>query len=159
MAIKLETDFWDDKKHVFNKLLLLKATKIKKEYEVKYEIEKEIDLTLNNFYIAQAFKELSKFITTKEVLNTDKEDSCIWYQFGVIFEGNLTPIKWFTLVINDKLQLHNDIAFHTPLIEKNSLQIPFGKFPMHREYQVSKHNEFKMKRNVYNYIANQIAKC
>ena len=160
MAIKLVTDFWSDEKFEFDKFLLMKGKRCNKEYITTYQVVKEIDLTLSNFYIAQKFRELSKFIVSKEVLRTNLNgDDTTWYQFGVKYEGKLTPIKWFTLIINDNIQLHNDIAFDTPLIKKNSIQLPFGKFSMHRTYKVSKHNEYKMKRNIYKYIANQIAKA
>lgn len=155
--MKITTTFWSDQVLEFDTLLYING----KNKEVMFKAD------LNDKYATYLFfKEVAKFMKTKKVLNTinnsywDKQE---YYQFATMYEGEICPIKWFDLVINDKLIVSHDIAFETTLIKRNGVSIPFGRFPMWYYYnkpaaKLPKHREFKIKAKAYNFMANEIKK-
>lgn len=155
--MKITTTFWSEQVLEFDTLLYING----KDKEVMFKAD------LKDKYATYLFfKDVANFMKTKTILNTlnnsywDKQE---YYQFATIYEGEITPIKWFDLVINDKLIVSHDIAFETTLIKRNGVRIPFGRFPMWYYYnkpavKLPKHREFKIKAKAYNFMANQIKK-
>lgn len=153
--MKITTTFWSDHVLEFSKLLYING----KNQEVMFEVD------LNNKYETYLFfKNIEKFVKSKGVLNTltnsywAKQD---YYQFATMYEGKITPIKWFDLVVNEKLVISHDIAFETTLIKRNGVRIPFGQFPMWYYYnkparKLPKYREFKIKAKAFKFMANQV---
>lgn len=153
--MKLTTTFWSDEIHTFDKLLFINgATKT---------IVAQTDLNEHRMTFL-FFKEIAKFVTTREVLNCFKDyiqtNVRNYYQFAVIKNGELCPIKWFDLHVSETCIISHDHAFNTTLIKKNDSVLYFGKFPMWYpdNIKMSKYREFKIKSRCYKYIANQIGK-
>lgn len=154
--MKLTTTFWSDKVHEFDKLLYING----QTKEVIYETD------LNDaFATFLFFKNVAKFVKSATVLKT--VNSVAWrdtfFQFAVIDDDKICPIKWFDLVINEKLKVSHDIAFETTLIKRNGIDIPFGVFPnwlysRNPHVKLPKNREFIMKARAYKFIANQIKK-
>jgi hypothetical protein len=147
--MKLTTTFWSEEKHDFTQLLYVNNhTK---------EVMFQTDLT-NKFETHLFFKNIAKFVKSKEVRNTINHERVEGYQFAVSENnGEIIFIKWFDLVIDEKNIISHDIAFETTLITKNNVQIPFGRFPMRYKYNsLAKYREFNIKAQAYKYIANQI---
>jgi hypothetical protein len=143
--MKVTTTFWSDEVHTFHTLLYYNG----KTKKVMFETD------LNNAVdTAKFFRNLSSFVKTKRVFQTLGNDE--WFQFAVIRDGEITPIKWFDLHVGDVVLSH-DIAFETTLIRKNGFEIPFGKFPRwDSKKKYPKYREFNIKQRAYKYIANQI---
>ena len=153
--MKLTTTFWSDQVHEFDKLLYINGN--------TQEIMFQTDLN-NVFETYNFFKSTAKFVKSPMVRKTidnngwNNED---YYQFAVLFDNKITHIKWFDLVVNDKLTLSHDIAFETTLIKKNGQTLPFGHFPMwyyNRNINLPKYREFNLKARAYKYLANLIRK-
>ena len=149
--MKLITDFWTKEKFEFKEIFFYNN----KTQDVLFKTD------LNNPTQTVAFfKNLAKKLKSLNFLRDEMVDH---YQFAVMNNGELTPIKWFDIQINDNLKISHDIAFDTTLIRKNGLLIPFGKFPMYM-YQIkpnwkpSLYRKQKMQANAFKYIANLILK-
>lgn len=142
--MKLITTFWNDNKFEFDQLLFINRD----THKVKYQTDLK-----NHHQTGEFFSDISKFINTSAVYILKKADVC--FQFAVIKDGEITPIIWFDLVINNKLTISHDSAFSTTIIHKNVVVVPFGKF--FKEYP-PKHREFNIKYRAYKYISNQIKK-
>lgn len=150
--MKLTTTFWSEKVETLDTLLYINGKT--KEIVAQANLNNK-----NQTYLF--FKSLSKFIQTKKVLDSYKEnfyENPTYYQFATILDNEITPIKWFDLVIDDKTTISHDIAFNTTLIKINDLRMPFGKFPMWLDKKLPKYREFKLKAKCYKFIANKIAK-
>jgi hypothetical protein len=155
--MKITTTFWSDEVHEFNKLLYING----KTKEVVFQTD------LNDIFTTFLFfKDISNFVksdTVRKTIDASSWERDVYYQFATINETELCPIKWFNVVINDKVSISHDIAFETTLIKKNGIDIPLGIFP-HWAYgrnphvKLPKHREFNMKARAYNFIANQIKK-
>lgn len=156
--MKLQTTFWSDTVHTFDKLLYING----RSKEIIYQA----DLN-NNYQTYLFFKDVEKFVKSKTMRKTI--DSDCWnnrddfYQFAVILEGDVTHIKWFDLIISDNTVISHDIAFETTLIQKNDVDIPLGRFPMYyyRKYKnpkLPKYREFNIKARAYKYMGNQVKK-
>lgn len=150
--MKLTTTFWSEKIEEFENLLYINGS----TKEIMFQTKLGDSLETYNF-----FKNIARFVKTKQVLKT-VDNICwnneIYYQFAVQAEDKIIPIKWFDLVINEKVTISHDIAFETTLINKNGLEVPFGKFPLLSKRKYSKYREFNIKSRAYKYIANQIQK-
>jgi len=96
--------------------------------------------------------------TTKVRKEAYRENE-VCYQFAVLMDGKVMPIKWFDIVVDDKITLSHDIAFSTTLVKKNGISQPFGKFPMWYKERLAFYREFNMKKTVYRYFANQVKKA
>lgn len=154
--MKLQTTFWSEKVHDFNTLLYING----RTKEIIYQTD------LNNaFQTYLFFKNIEKFVKSKKMRDTIDSDG--WngrddfYQFAVIFDNEITYIKWFDLVIHDQLIISHDIAFETTLIKKNGLDIPLGRFPMYyyrtqNNPKLPKYREFNIKAKAYKFMANQV---
>lgn len=152
-TMKLTTTFWSEKIEEFDNLLYINgATK-----EIMFQTKLGDALETYNF-----FKNIAHFAKTKQVLKT-VDNICwnneIYYQFAVQAENKIIPIKWFDIVLNEKVKISHDIAFETTLIHKNEIQISFGRFPLSSQRKYPKYREFNIKSRAYKYIANQIKKA
>lgn len=152
--MKITTTFWGDEVHIFNHLLYIKNH----NDEVMFQSD------LNDMRAtALFFKNIAKFMKTDEVKKTidEFEDNPNYYQFAVRVDDVITNIKWFNLVIHDKLTISHDLAFETTLISKNKLRMTFGNFPMYydsRNIKLPKYHSLNIKAKAYKFIANQILK-
>lgn len=155
--MKITTTFWSDQVLEFDTLLYINGN----TKEVMYQAD------LNDKYATYLFFiDIAKFVKSKAVLNTingNAYDNQEYYQFATIYEEQITHIKWFDLVINDKLVISHDIAFETTLIKRNDVRMSFGYFPMWYYYhknnpKLPKYREFKIKARAFKFIANQIKK-
>lgn len=146
------TTFSSNEKHEFDQLLYING----KTKEVMFQTSLSDEFATYNF-----FKDISKFVKSAMVRKTLFNDyRGEYYQFAIICENEIFPIKWFDLIINERVIISHDIAFETTLIKKNDIVIPFGKFPMWYKENVkfSKYREFKLKSRAYKYMANQVKK-
>lgn len=150
--MKLITTFWSKDSFEFDELLYIHR------YKLTYEMQEIVFRTKLNDKVAtyQFFKDVAKLVNSNKV-HQSMYDFNDCYQFAVIHNGNVTPIIWFDLVINDKLTINHDLAFGTTLIKRNDQVIPFGKFPMqYHSKKLPLYREFNLKKRAYTYIANQI---
>ena len=115
------------------------------------EVIAEVDLSSKSYLVINFLKYIAKFISSKKAVTKEVNDLA-YYQFATIIEGDLFPICWFTIVINDKLKLDFDTAFNTSLVKRNGVNIPFGKFFT----KYGKYRHIKMKHKAYKFVANQI---
>ena len=155
--MKITTTFWSKEKFEFSKLLYINGN----TKEIMFETNLD-----NVFETYLFFKNIAKFVKSNEVLKTI--DNSAWanqtyYQFATIFEDKITHIKWFDLVINEKMTISHDIAFQTTLIKRNNVDIPFGRFPNlyyknNIDPKLAKYREFNIKSRAYKFMANQIKK-
>lgn len=106
--------------------------------------------------VIKFFRDLSKFVKTKKSLRTINSKE--WYQFAIESEGNVVPIIWFDIQINEKVKISHDFAFETVIIHKNSIRIDLGNFPLKITKKFPKYREFNIKSKAYKYIANQLMK-
>lgn len=152
--MKLTTTFWSKEVHEFEKLLYIHGN--------TNEVIFDCDLS-NSFKSYEFFKKISRFNQSHPVFKTldvpyEKKQ---YYQFAVMYENEIFPIKWFDLVIAEGIVVFHDIAFETTLIKRNDVIIPFGKFPMrywNKGIKLPKYREFNIKSRAYKFIANQIKK-
>lgn len=153
--MKLTTTFWSEEVHEFDKLLYINGN--------TKEIMFQTDLK-NAFETYNFFKALAKFVkstTMRKTIDNSAWDNEDYYQFAVLRENEIIHIKWFDLVVSDKITLSHDIAFETTLIKKNGQTVPFGRFPMwyyNRNIKLPKYREFNVKAQAYKYLANQVRK-
>lgn len=146
--MKLTTTFWTDKVEEFDHLLFINGN----TQEVVYEAKLEDLYQTQNF-----FRKVAQFVKTPLVRKSRGTPD--WYQFAVWVDGELTYLKWFDLVVSDKLTLSHDIAFETTLVRKNGLIVPLGQFPYWvKAKKLPKYREFKVKAQAYRYLANQLKK-
>lgn len=153
--MKLTTTFWSETVHTFEELLFMNGN----TQDIVFKTN------LNNvFETSLFFKKLAKFVKSPTMHKTI--DASCWakddyYQFAVFVDGKVTPIKWFDLVVNDKLTLSHDVAFDTTLIQRNGNHMPFGNFPMYyyrKNIHLPKYWEFNVKARAYKFLANQVLK-
>jgi len=153
--MKITTTFWSDEVHEFSKLLYIKGN--------TKEIMFKADLN-DKFATFIFFKQIAKFVKSSTVRKTiynscwEKQE---YYQFATIKDGEICPIKWYDLIIDEKTKVSHDIAFETTLIEINEVEIPLGLFPnwaynRNPHIKFPKYREFNMKARAYKFIANQI---
>ena len=141
----LETDFWGSKeKYKFIELLFIENT--------SNSVIDKCDLT-NKFCSYSFFKRVGDFVVSSKTIREEKNGKC--FQFAVMFDGIISPIKWFDLVL-DNCTISHDIAFDTTLISTNDMKQPLGRFPMWGKSYSTKHRCEKMKKRAYKYIANKI---
>lgn len=146
--MKLTTTFWTDKVEEFDHLLFINGNTQEVVYEAKLE-----DL----YQTQRFFRKVAQFVKTPLVRKS--RDTLDWYQFAVWVDGELAYLKWFDLVVSDKLTLSHDIAFETTLVRKNGLIIPLGQIPRWvKAKKLPKYREFKVKAQAYRYLANQLKK-
>jgi hypothetical protein len=153
--MKLTTTFWSKEVHTFEYLLFING----KTDEVAFKTN------LNNKFETSAFfRKLAKFVkspTMRKTIDFQTWEKSDYYQFAVLVDGKVTPIKWFDLVINDNLTFSHDIAFDTTLIQSNGNHMPFGHFPMYyykKNIHLPKYWEFNVKARAYKFMANQALK-
>ena len=151
--MKLNTTFWSKEVHSFDNILYINGATKEIIYETKLN---------DKFASYQFFKNIAKFVKTKRVresiLDYDRKE---YFQFALMKDGEITPIKWFDLVINDNVVISHDIAFETTLIKKNNQRVGFGHFPMYywnRNIDLPMYRELNVKARAYKYMANQIKK-
>lgn len=145
--MKITTTFWTEEKFDFSELLYING--ITKEIMFKTDLND----TLNTFnFFQKLIKFVKNFNMRKEVYN-----EVLYYQFAIMKDGEITPIKWFDIVIDDKTIIFHDIAFETTIIRKNDIRISLGGFPFGMKHY-AKHREYNVKARAYKYIANQIKK-
>lgn len=154
----LSTTFWSDTQELFHNLLLIKVEPLPNPPQDgqwdKYTTMYQTNLN-NPWETALFFKQIAKFILTKPARETIHTNT--WYQFAVIHQGEITPIKWFDLHINPHCTLSHDIAFDTTLVFKNQILQPFGKFPMlYKTKKLPKYRKLKLQHKIFTYIHNQI---
>lgn len=150
--MKITTTFGSQQIHCFDQLLYING----KTKDIMFQANLD-----NPFETYLFFKDIARFSlseTVRKTLYSSYNDD--YYQFAVLEDGQVTPIKWFDLIINDKTTVSHDIAFNTTLIRKNDIDIPFGKFPMwcKKPNSLPLYREFKIKNKAYRYMANQINK-
>lgn len=142
--MKVTTTFWSEKVYEFTQLFFINS--------INEEIIFKADLQ-NTFATHAFFKQISKFIVSKKATRGDEK--C--FQFAVMLDGKIHPLKWFDFHPNPNTVISHDIAFGTTFIERNGLELPFGKFAFwYKKKSFPLYREFKIKRNAYKYIANQI---
>ena len=126
--------------------------------EQKETVVKQVSIKDNNHKIAQFFKEVSDFMKTKKMRDSESSDS-EHYQFVLSSEDfPVFPVKWFTLWLNNGDVITHDIAFSVTYIKKNGMTVPFGRV-IWKDYEMYPiYREINMKRNAFKYIANQIRK-
>jgi len=152
--MKRKTTFWSKDEYEFDKLLYING----QSKEIIYQT------SLDNAFETFCFlKNIAQFVKSKKVLDTisnDYSDKTDFYQFATIHNNEIMHLKWFDLMINDKLTISHDIAFETTLIKKNGQTLPLGKFPHwnKRNKKLPKYREFNLKARAYKYMANQIIK-
>lgn len=142
----LTTTFWSKEIHRFEYLFLIQGS--------TREIISRADLN-DKWDSIKFFKDVSRFRKNQTI--HDENDSR-WYQFAVIENGKILPIKWFDLHISECVVISHDIAFETTLIKRNGIDLPFGKFPHWTKHPLPLNREFKLKSLASKYIANQIQK-
>lgn len=152
--MKLKTTFWSKEEYEFDDLLYING----ETKEIIYQTQLS-----NVFGTYLFFKNIARFVKSRKVLDTLDEGyngKADFYQFATIHDNQITHIKWFDLVINDKLTLSHDIAFETTLIKRNEQPVPLGKFPHWNKSnkKLPKYREFNLKARAYKYMANQIIK-
>ncbi len=150
--MKVTTTFWSEKIHEFHELFFINN----KDNKIIFKTDLK-----DKFATYVFFKEIAKFVVSKGVrAEYINEESKNCFQFAVMENEEIQPIKWFDLWLNEKNSIFHDIAFNTTLIKKNGFLVPLGKFPMfYDENKVfSRYRELKIKRNAYKYIANQVKK-
>lgn len=156
--MKLTTTFWSEKVHEFDKILFING----KTKEIKFQAD------LNSPWNTQLFfKEVAKFVKTKHVRDTLYANPFngrdVYYQYALLVDGEVTPIKWFDLHVNDKVVISHDVAFDTTLIRRNDVGVPFGHFPMYyyrrnENAKLPKYRELNLRAKACKYMANQIKK-
>jgi hypothetical protein len=152
--MKLKTTFWSEQEYEFDKLFYING----KTKEIVFQTS--LDDAFETFCF---FKSIARFVKSKKVLDTvagNYDDRGDFYQFATIKDDEILHIKWFDLVMDDKLTISHDIAFETTLIKKNNQPIPLGKFPHWNKSNknLPKYREFNLKARAYKYMANQVAK-
>lgn len=143
--MKITTTFWSEEKFDFSELFYINA----KTQEIVFQSDLNDMLNTFNFF-QQITKFVKNFNMRKEVFNSD-----LYYQFAVMKDGEITPIKWFDIVIDDKTVISHDIAFETTIIYKNDIRVALGGFPFGMKHY-AKHREYNVKARAYKYIGNQI---
>lgn len=150
LNMRLSTTFWSDEVHEFDNLLYVNG----KTKEIVFRANLN---DVQNTY--RFFKNISKFVKSNIVRKTLYDDD-VWYQFYVLKDDDLVPIKWFDLIIDEKTTISHDIAFSTTLIKKNGVQVPFGKFPhWYKNWERKKfpaYRELNIKSRAYKYLANKV---
>lgn len=153
--MKITTTFWSDQQHEFKELFYVNG----KTKEIIFKTNLD-----NKFETYLFFKNIAKFVKSKQVLKTLNNicwNDQVYFQFATMYKEKITFLKWFELIINDKVKISHDIAFETTLIKKNNVQVPFGHFPMsyyknNIDPKLPKYREFKIKSRAYNFIGNEI---
>lgn len=150
--MKVTTTFWSEKVHDFHELLFINS----KDNKVYFKADLKDKQSTCVF-----FREIAKFIVSASVradYKNKENNNC--FQFAVMKDEKIKPIKWFDLWLDNKNSISHDVAFSTTLVKKNDLSIPFGKFPIwyNKNKVFSLYRELKVKKNAYKYIANQIKK-
>jgi hypothetical protein len=151
--MKLTTTFWTKENHDFCELLFIN----KKTNEIIFSTDLNNKTQSSVFFksIAKLFKS-RKFLGEMRSLWSGKSD--VFYQFAVRKNNEILNIVWFDLVINERIAVSHDVAFSTVMIEKNKVNIPFGKFPMvYKNRKLPIYREFKVKAKAYKFISNLIA--
>ncbi len=158
--MKLTTTFWSETVFEFDKILFINGN----TNDIIFQAD------LNDAFASYIFfKNISKFVMTplsrKALLKQQNSDyydlnekvDC--FQFAVIKDGEIMPIKWFDLYINQYVKISHDIAFETTLVKKNGLRLSFGKFPMcYYNINLPQYRALKIQAKAYKYFANQIKK-
>lgn len=153
--MKLVTTFWSKEVHEFDNLLYING----KTQAIIFQTNLG-DVPGS----VKFFKNIARFVksaSVRKALYSGKYESEVYYQFAVMKDGEMTPIKWFDLVINDKLTISHDIAFNTTLVKRNDVDMPFGRFPMYyyrRNINLPKYRELNVKARAYKFMGNQINK-
>jgi hypothetical protein len=152
--MKITTTFWSEEVHEFNKLLYINGN----TKEVMFQADLD-----DNWDTYQFFKNISQFAkspTMRKTIDSHPYEKQDYYQFAVMEGDKITHIKWFDLIINEKVKISHDIAFETTLIKNNNIPISFGRFPMwyERHVKLPKYREFNIKHRAYKYMANQVRK-
>ena len=137
--MKIVTDFWGDENYEFTKIALGECG--------SHKIVFQADLS-DKWETVMFFKRCAKFVSARSAKQKH-------LQFFVIdSSGNTEPVVWFKLVISDSCVISHDYAFATPLIKRNGVTIPFGRFCFSEDQPVHRH--CKMKNLAYRFIANQV---
>lgn len=149
--MKLKTDFWSEEKFEFDKLMYIQGN----SKQIMFEAD------LNSVWSTyRFFKDIEAFVKTRKVRKTLFND--IWknqeyYQFAVVMEGKIIPVKWFDLIIDANTIISHDFAFDTTLVQKNNRYLSFGAFPMHIHHKkLPLYREFNIRSRAYKYIANEV---
>lgn len=67
------------------------------------------------------------------------------------------PVCWFTLILDNGVEIKHDIAFGNTLIYRNGLKV-FGPKSLIDRRNWTKYTELKIKKKAYKFISNQITK-
>lgn len=151
--MQLTTTFWSDTVKTFGTLLFVKGEV--RDGSSQFTTLRQVDLQ-DLDATATFFRELSKFVLLEECRRAySRKDS--WYQFAVMRDGEVCPLKWFSLVADNGLVLSHDIAFDTTLIQKNGCAVPLGQFPhWSKKRRHSRYRGLKVKSRAYKFISNQV---
>lgn len=151
--MKLRTTFWSKEVYEFDRLLMVRRAEGPQE-----PFTAVLDTSLKDLAAARAFFLAAARLMRSEQVRNEYRREAAWYQFAVWRDEELCPIKWFDLVLDTGVVLSHDIAFNTTLIERNGLQVPFGRFPLNPLKTYRLYRELNIKARAYKYIANQISR-
>lgn len=155
--MRIISNNWSKVNIEFNKISFVYYKKI--GYEEEIEVISSVSNDANKFEISNFFKNIAKFVCSAKsrYVNSDN-DKFGHFQFMLSNKDFPEfPVKWFTLIFDNRIEIKHDIAFLTTYIFKNKQRVDFtgrekknGKYP--------KYGSLKMKKRAYRFIANQALK-
>lgn len=84
----------------------------------------------------------------------------VWHQFALYNKvtKSSTPIAYFTIMFDDGEVITWDKAFDTPLVTRNGIRIPLGKFPFNQKRHYPVRREQKIEKRALKFFTNQFLK-
>lgn len=84
----------------------------------------------------------------------------VWHQFALYNKvtKSFTPIIYFTITFDDGEIITWDKAFDTPLVTRNGIPIPLGKFPLNQKRHYPVRREQKIEKRALKFLTNQFLK-
>lgn len=145
----LQTDFWSNVKIRFDHILFIDN----RDKSVIFQVS----LNHNRLDIKCFFRKVIKYSLKERNENA---------QFAVIHNGEIMPICWFDLVLDNADVIGRDFAFGTNLIRLNGVIVPLGNFPPFGEkkgmsskrylYLWSSNRKHKVFKRAMKFIANRV---
>lgn len=152
--MKIISDNWGKNKIEFDNISFVYFNRKENTQHTVFKIHR----TASSLEISLFFKKLSQFIYSRSARKTLFSEG-EYYQFVLSNkEHDWFLVKWFSLVFDNGIQIDHDIAFSTTLIKKNNMIVPLGSFPNWNKNKYPVYRQFKIKRNAYKFISNQVLK-